>query len=76
VPGYSLYAEQLENAHSWYKGINPTIVDSTFNSMIQKVVTGKEQAQRAIDTAAANLRQYFQVSTNTNSNNEQTPQSQ
>ncbi len=71
VGSYSLYVEQLENAKSWYKGINPTKVISTFNSMIQKVVTGKEEAQRAIDTAAADLRPYFQQVT-TSTDNQQT----
>jgi maltose-binding protein MalE len=60
VGNYSLYVEQLDNAKSWYKGINPTKVTLALKSMITKVVTGKVEAQRAIDTAAADLRQYFQ----------------
>jgi ABC-type glycerol-3-phosphate transport system substrate-binding protein len=57
---HNIFADQVENAKTWYKGTNPQKVDEEFNNMINLVATGGQQPQTAIDTTAENIKKFWQ----------------
>jgi hypothetical protein len=56
----NIFASQVKDAKSWYKGANPQKVDEELNNMINLVVTAGNQPQTAIDATAENIKKFWQ----------------